>query len=327
MDYQTLILNQSALAIQSGSAVDADFTRAFKNQKLAVHWVTLKPGQRTSIPHAESLEEEVVYVISGNPHVWINGFIYPLHTGHVVGFPAGTGIGHTFLNNTFEDVVLAVLGEKTKRENKALYVINPELEKDFSEMWWHDWPRQEMGPHDGKPGNVEHQRLAQDLGFICDVNACKRSDSFSYPGDTETFTEGLRITKEVGLKVLGLWHEKLHPGKRASWPHAHKIEEEFCLILEGHPHVWLNGFLFEMSPGDCVYFPPGTNMAHTLLNNSKAVVEYLSIGQVDGGGSDEKLIYPLHSGRNLQCKEKGELWEDAPMVSQMGSHDGKPDSF
>jgi hypothetical protein len=40
-------------------------------KKLGVHIETLLPGRRTSWPHAESDEEEFAYVISGNPHVWI----------------------------------------------------------------------------------------------------------------------------------------------------------------------------------------------------------------------------------------------------------------
>ncbi len=59
--------------------------------------MTLPPGARTSLPHAESLEEEFVYVISGTPHVWIDGFIYELAAGCAVGFPAGTGISHCLI--------------------------------------------------------------------------------------------------------------------------------------------------------------------------------------------------------------------------------------
>lgn len=69
--------------------LDADFGRALGTEKLAIHWVKLSPGKRSSTPHAESLEEEFVYVVSGSPHVWINGYIYQLESGMAVGFPAG----------------------------------------------------------------------------------------------------------------------------------------------------------------------------------------------------------------------------------------------
>ena len=36
------------------------------------------PGRRTSYPHAESAEEEFVYVLEGHPDVWIDGTLHHL---------------------------------------------------------------------------------------------------------------------------------------------------------------------------------------------------------------------------------------------------------
>ncbi len=63
-------------------------------QRIAVNHEILKPGRRTSWPHAHSLEEEFVYVVQGEPEVWIDGIVYPLKPGDGVGFPAGTGTAH-----------------------------------------------------------------------------------------------------------------------------------------------------------------------------------------------------------------------------------------
>jgi uncharacterized cupin superfamily protein len=60
----------------------------------------LPPGRRTSYPHAESMEEEFVYVIEGNPDAWVDGYLHRLAPGDGVGVPAGTEICHTFINNT-----------------------------------------------------------------------------------------------------------------------------------------------------------------------------------------------------------------------------------
>lgn len=88
--------------------IGAPFGRHFGLTRLGIHHERLLPGRRTSYPHAESAEEEFVYVIEGAPDVWLDGELYRLGPGDAVGFPAGTGIAHTFLNNTEEDVRLLV---------------------------------------------------------------------------------------------------------------------------------------------------------------------------------------------------------------------------
>src|SRR4051812_19941622 len=90
--------------------IGAPFGKFFGLKKLGIHHGVFKPGERSSWPHCESDEEEFVYVIKGNPDVWIDGEIYPLNPGDGVGFPCGCGISHTFINNTETDVEILVVG-------------------------------------------------------------------------------------------------------------------------------------------------------------------------------------------------------------------------
>lgn len=78
--------------------------------RIGIHHERLPPGRRTSYPHAESAEEEFVYVLEGTPDVWIDGTLLRLAPGDAVAFPGGTGICHTVLNNT--EVRLLVVGER-----------------------------------------------------------------------------------------------------------------------------------------------------------------------------------------------------------------------
>lgn len=133
-------------------SIGSPFGRIMGLQRLGIHHEILPPGRRTSWPHAESEEEEFVYVIEGKPHVWINGDLYELEPGDGVGFASGTGITHTFINNSENDVHLLVVGEKLK-QNKVYYAKNPE-QKEKRKDWWHDWPQQEMGSHDGLPDRL-----------------------------------------------------------------------------------------------------------------------------------------------------------------------------
>lgn len=120
-------------------------------KRIGIHHELLLPGRRTSYPHAESTEEEFVYVIEGNPHVWLDGEIYPLTAGDGVTFPAGTGISHTFINNSKENVRLLVVGEKRSHDNKVYYPLNPERKAEVGDSWWDDVPKKQLGNHNGKP--------------------------------------------------------------------------------------------------------------------------------------------------------------------------------
>jgi uncharacterized cupin superfamily protein len=118
--------------------------------RLGIHHERLPPGRRTSYPHAESAEEEFVFVLEGAPDVWLDGTLHRLAPGDSVGFPAGTGICHSFLNNTGEEVRLLVVGEASKPENRIHYPMHPEYEQTCPDAWT-DVPPRTRGGHDGKP--------------------------------------------------------------------------------------------------------------------------------------------------------------------------------
>jgi uncharacterized cupin superfamily protein len=126
---------------------DASLGRKLGLTRLGIHHMRLPPGQRTSYPHAESAEEEFVFVVEGRPDVWIDGDLHRLAPGDSVAFPAGTGICHTLLNNTGEEVRLVVVGEKNP-ENRIRYPLNQAFEQSI-EFGWKDAPIHPLGPHDG----------------------------------------------------------------------------------------------------------------------------------------------------------------------------------
>jgi uncharacterized cupin superfamily protein len=157
---------------------------------------------------------------------------------------------------------------------------------------------------------------------VVDARSLKRG-SFSYPGDTETFGDGARLTKALELKALGINFEILSPGQRSSWPHAESLKEEFCFVLRGHPTIWINGYTHVAKPGDLVFFEPGSNLAHTVMNDSSDTVEYLGFGPTSEACAGNRIYYPFHAARNEQCRARGDLWEDRPSI-QMGPHPGIP---
>lgn len=131
--------------------ISADFGKAFEFQRLGVGIDELPPGRRTSWPHAHSTEEEFIYVVEGTPDVWLDGQLHRLKPGDGVGFPAGTGISHTFLNNTDETVRLLVMGERKKADDRIFYPLHPHRREQIKERWWDSVPSRPLGKHNGLP--------------------------------------------------------------------------------------------------------------------------------------------------------------------------------
>jgi uncharacterized cupin superfamily protein len=131
-------------------SIGAPIGRLLGLQRIGIHIEVLPPGRRTSFPHAESTEEEFVWVIDGFPSVWIDGDLHDLIPGDAVAFPAGTTIAHTFINNGEAPARLVVIGETRRDDNRVFYPLNPERRAQVGEKWW-DLLERELGPHDGLP--------------------------------------------------------------------------------------------------------------------------------------------------------------------------------
>jgi uncharacterized cupin superfamily protein len=132
-------------------AFSAAFSKRFGLMRLGIHHERLPPGRRVSWPHAEADEEEFVYVIEGTPDVWIDGHLKRLKPGDGVGFPAGTGIAHTFLNNSENDVRLLVVGEASRERSRIDYPLHPRRNAEIGERHWKYKPERELGLHNGLP--------------------------------------------------------------------------------------------------------------------------------------------------------------------------------
>ena len=141
-------------------AIGAPLARHLGLTRIGIHHLRVLPGRRTSFPHAESLEEEFVYVLAGTPEVWLDGDVHRLKPGDSVVFPAGTGLAHTFINNSDQEAELLVIGEANKDENRIFYPKNPERRAMRSD-WWDDAPERPLGAHDGMPDAVRARKAAK----------------------------------------------------------------------------------------------------------------------------------------------------------------------
>ena len=138
-------------------SIGSAFGKALGLTRLGINHELLPPGRRTSWPHCHSADEEFVYVIEGTPDVWIDGHLHRLKPGDGVGFPPGTGVSHTVINNTDSPVRLLVVGDARRPDDRGHYPVNPEGNEMLKKRGthWADAPKRELGPDDGGPARTE----------------------------------------------------------------------------------------------------------------------------------------------------------------------------
>jgi len=135
-------------------SIASPFGRHFGFSRIGIHHELRPPGRRTSWPHCEQTEDEFVYVIEGAPDVWLDGELHRLAPGEAVGFPAGTGLSHTFINNTDSDVRLLVVGDCNRADNRVHYPMHPARNAQIGDKHWKDMPARALGPHAGLPDRL-----------------------------------------------------------------------------------------------------------------------------------------------------------------------------
>ncbi len=94
----------------------------------------------------------------------------------------------------------------------------------------------------------------------------------------------------IGLKQLGCRLVVVPPGKKA-WPHhAHHVNEEMFVILEGAGTLRLGDEQHAVKAGDVIACPAGgAETAHQLINTGDAELRYLAISTMR---APEVVEYP-----------------------------------
>lgn len=80
--------------------------------KFGVNYTTLGPGAASAMRHWHTLEDELVFVLSGELVLVTNAGERPLRAGECAGFPAGHADGHQLVNRGTTPAVYLEIGNR-----------------------------------------------------------------------------------------------------------------------------------------------------------------------------------------------------------------------
>ena len=85
--------------------------------KLGVNLVTLGPGAQSALRHWHTLEDEFVYVLSGEVALITNDGEQTLGAGMCAGYPAGNRDGHHMINRSEAPAQYLEIGNRIEGDN------------------------------------------------------------------------------------------------------------------------------------------------------------------------------------------------------------------
>lgn len=84
----------------------------FGLKNFGVNLTTLKPGGESALLHRHSRQDELIYILEGEPTLVTDKGEVALRPGMCAGFPAG-GVAHHLVNRTKRDVVYLEIGDRS----------------------------------------------------------------------------------------------------------------------------------------------------------------------------------------------------------------------
>jgi uncharacterized cupin superfamily protein len=101
----------------------------------------------------------------------------------------------------------------------------------------------------------------------------------------------LPVGQKLGAEQIGAGLYELAPGQRTYPYHWHVVQEEWLIVLRGHPTLRDPSGERRLSPGDCVLFKRGAEGAHMIRNDTEEPVRLLLLSS-DEDAAAEIAFYP-----------------------------------
>ncbi len=291
--------------------------------RLRVAHLRIPPGTRACPPLAMRDVEVFAFVLEGTPDLWIDGHLRRLAEGDGVCLHAGTSIAHSLINNTRDDVRIFAFTEAMRRNSKVVQPADPAAAENLRAMGmlWADAPRRKLGPNSGMPGDHSGRKQGK-LDYVLHWRDILEKKAVRYPKSTEDQTFPARFGRRTRFSRIGIHLDLLKPGRRTSYPHAERDEEEFVYVVSGKVDCWIDGHIHPLAEGDFAGFEAKTGITHTIINNSGE--DAILLVGAEAARRNNQFWYPYQLSQN---EAAGALyWADHP-VPKLGPHDGLPDAL
>lgn len=301
----------------------SEFALAADISHLRMAHFRIPPGMRAYPPLAARSLEIFMFVLEGRPDLWIDGRLHRLRAGDGVCLAARTGIAHSVINNSDSDVRIFVMSEAFPRAMQVVHPIDRAAAENLKNMGmhWDDAPRRKLGPNSGRPGDLTG-RSARVPAFVSQWRKILEKKSARYPNSIEDQGIDAKFGKRARFSRIGVHVEVLKPGRRTSYPHAERDEDEFVYVVSGKIDCWLDGDVYPMGEGEFVGWEAGTGITHVIMNNSNDDAILLVGGEASRSAG--RCWYPFHPHRKNEMGAN--FWADHP-IPKLGPHDGLPDAL
>jgi uncharacterized cupin superfamily protein len=123
--------------------------------------------------------------------------------------------------------------------------------------------------------------------------------AYRAPFDQEKLSLYRDLGRAAGSKTVGYSWERLLPGRRTAFTHAHSAEEEFIYVISGTCHLRIiepgsQPREFPLRAGHGVCFPAGTGIAHTFINRGTEECTLFIVGE--RRPDSDRVFYPEDTG-------------------------------
>jgi uncharacterized cupin superfamily protein len=103
-------------------------------KNFGVNWVQLQPGSLSALRHWHALQDEFIYIISGELTLITDAGEQVLTAGMAAGFPAGEANGHQLVNRSPEVAIYLEVGDRTP-EDVVTYPDHDLIAIDSADGW------------------------------------------------------------------------------------------------------------------------------------------------------------------------------------------------
>lgn len=274
-----------------------DLGRAGGSVACGLQRAQLDAVSRSTPVHVHAAEEELYYILGGSGSSWQGGDAYAVGPGDCVAC-LPNGAPHTFIAGPSG---LDLLAFSTRVDSETCRLPRAGVSWLGSQGWAetgggaHPWAREVAA------GELEVPTPSERLPSIVNL-ADVEPEAI---GRGEEGSSWVDLGRAAGTRAHGLNHVSVEPGMLACPPHAHSLEEEVFVVLNGRGSAVLYDLTrpdagpteHPVRAGSVLVSVPGDRQAHTLRAGDEPLV-YLAYGLRNSG---DIAYYPRSNKINFRA--------------------------